>query len=565
MSSLVYREFRGLNKRRQHLLNKNNYAECAVNTQLHDGSLKPYPCPEEVCAHDFVIQDIYDGKECECIGFDSPTYVHQYNHKVYVKEANQVAYASTHEDFCNDISCPVSMPCPTVRPTINAGAAGACSFSPRAYMFTWVRKNGGCEVESPPSPISRELNCGSAANLTNIQQPPADQCITHIRLYRFDAGWSGGNENQVQNNSGAHMVAEVPVGTAAYNDGSGLADARVKGLMTYDMIPMPENPNGLGVSAYSLFSWVGNELFISVDGIPELRYPSGRFCFDCDIITAHYWNNSIYVFTERWVYRVDEGKGRDGTLNYSDPPFRFEKILPIINEHSVSIGAVGLSYVSKSGVVIINGNDQAVVSSSIMHSSTFKSQNLTNARTFIYQQYMFIFSPDWDFTHIFEFEDGQTYNDEEYSNHVIYPYSIQAMYIRNDGCLVFASDMQVLEFIEEPPCFDFCEEEQAKPLCTECCEYDYQIQPSSNNEVTDYVSAYLHIDTTYGDVTFRLWDKECGSYLVFECTFTGCGCHEFKLPAGCLSKQHTVQLTGCATVYELRLSTSNKKMGRNPG
>lgn len=562
MGRIIIDRFVGNESRVQRESKTNVIAECAINASLQDGALSAIPCPVEVCDPSQEFSQFYYDDDCGCSVFSGNAWHEIYQCRHYLVDGDG-ARSYSEEDFCDRANpCNLGMPAPTQPPSVSAGVTGGSGFEPRNYMYTFVSRRGSdCVVESPPSPVSRTANCADTAFVSNIQNAPAGWCITHVRLYRFDAGWKSGSESRVENNSGALMVAELPIGTTSHNDTASISGSEMLGLITYDMESMPHNPVGIGATAFSTFSWSGKELYISVDGMPELRRKNGRFCFDHNILNAQYWNNSIYVFTERYNYRIDES-GSEGGVSYSNPPFRFEKLLPLCSIKSISVGALGVFYHTKSGISVLDGNSQIVVSTGILNTTQWKTYTSKNIGTFVYQQYLFIFSDDWEYTHLYEFEDG-VFGDSESSNHTIYPYKISSMRITDDGCLQFASNNIVYEFIETNNCPTFCFDEVAKPICTECCEYDYRISVKQDARITDYAMGYLRIDPKYSDVTFRLWDRSCGEHIVYEETFSGCGEHQFRLPAGCLSDDHFIQLTGCATVYELRLGTSAKELGLN--
>lgn len=561
MTSLIIEEFRGQATREQKLSKRNTFAECAVNAQLSTGALVSMPCPEEVKTENFQVMELYASRSCECVGYDQHTYIDNFQGNTYVVN-EEIKRKYIGRDVCSDGFVMIGIPCPEVAPTVSSSVSSGCDFSPRQYMYTYVAKYSDTHaVESPPSPISFSSNCDSSAVVSNIQQPPAGFGINAIRIYRFDAGWKNGSESSNTNNSGCLLVGEIGLGQSSFSDNNDLSSPDMTGLLTYDLESMPSEPNGIGATAFSVFSWVGNELFISASGMPEVRTKSGRFCFDDPVVAAKYHNNSIYVFTERWNYRIDERASESGVA-YSNPPYRFEKIMPILNEHSISVGASGVAYTTASGVCILSGNDMVVVSTGILNTPQWKRSDAFNARTFIYQQFLFIYSQDWDYTHVYEFEDG-IFSDREFSNHTIYPYKIQSMYIDDMGRLLFSSDNTIYEFIERSGSLDIFGHDSQQSVCKDCCPYDYRMLVNHAVQITDYASGYIRIDHRMGDVTFELIDLSCGEVVVYEATFSGCAEHEFRLPSACLSQEHMIRLTGCATVYQLRLSTDAKDMGLN--
>ena len=571
MSSVVITEFRGQASKSQKMQKPNVFAEKSINTNLQDGALSAYPCPEAECSESFDIKDFLIDGLCGCTSFDKNTYVDKYMGRRYLvnSDSSYSQYIGESCDQSND-KYMLGMPPPQTEPSINIISEDDDTFSPKLYIYTFVSKReGGCTVESPPSPIASSAVSAREVEVSGFDTPQSGYGVTHIRIYRFDAGWKSGSESSVENNSGALLVGELDLmaGDQSFIDNGSIDGQEMTGILTYDMESMPSNPSGIGVTAFSVFSWLDDELFISIDGMPELRGKHGRFCFDDRIITARYWNNSIYVFTEKYNYKIDEVPSNGG-VSYSNPPFRFENIAPISNEFSVSTGNSGVFYQSSSGVSILtqarSGGQSGSIGTGILNTSQWKSYQDKPIRTFVYNQFLFIFCENWNFTHLFEFGDG-IFAGSEYSNHTIYPYSISAMNCSSDGEAYFSSGDTVYRFVEANYIGDssFCE--VAPPICEDCCPYDWQIMPSHQVKITDYSTVYLRIDPQFSDVTFRLWDRGCGGemFIVYETVIRGCAEHEFRLPSQCLSQEHVVQLTGCAKVYELRMGTSSKDMGLN--
>ena len=557
---IVVNPFRGENLKQQELLKRNIFSICAKNAQLHDGSLRPYPCPEVVCEHDFEPCTIYSSKECECIALPQEAlFDENHDFTFWAQEGHCVKKSAC---FCDGETCDVGIPCPDHPLTASGNSPEGCDFDPRVYYYTWVAKFcNGCESEGPMSPPSNQV-CGGPAVVGGGSMPPVGSCVTHMRIYRAQSGWKSGEENGVTNNSGITLVGEVAVGTG-FTDNLSVGSSTMIGPITERMGGIPSDVKGVGVSAFSTFYWKGRDLYFSADGMVDTYFEYGHFCFPCDIVTAKYWSNSVYVFTEKHVYRIDERAG-DGRVVYSKPPDRVELVAPITNPYAVTCGTAAVYYISDSGVYAIarSRTGTEAVHLPLFNTSQWKSMDLSRAKIHVYQQYLFVYSKDWDCTHIFEIEDG-VFSDIEYSNHVRYPYSISAMHTDVNGDLLFASGNKTYRFLEGE-CYDTTVCCVYPPLCKPCCPYTYQIGIRDRLEIGEPVAAYLNIDPSYGDVTFRLWDGECGKKLVFEKTLSGCDLHEFKLPS-CrrLSSCFFVELEGCATVYEMRIGTSNKKLGMN--
>lgn len=556
MSSVVITQFIGEAIKEQKLAKENGAAVCAVNAQLHDGSLKPIPCPELVCEHGFLPRSIFSTPDCGCIAKANETIFAETQNYILWAEDGHCAQKSNC--FCEGGRCDIGLPCPKT-PMVASGGAEGCDYSPHRYYYTWVSKQcGGCESEGPLSPPSNQV-CGPA-NLGGGDAPPSGSCITHKRIYRASSGWKPGDERAIKNNSGVTLVGEVSAGSGM-RDGLSVGSTTMISPITQRMRSMPSCMDGVGASGFGIFGWKGKTLYFSADGMVDTMFPEGKFCFDHEIKRAVYLGGSIYVLTDKWNYRIDEAAG-ESRVRYSNPPHRFELQAPIDNPYSVTTGNSGVYYISKSGIIVLSGAESLNIGSALFNTSQWKSMDIKNAKVHIYQQYLFLHSRDWEYTHLFEIEDG-AHTDIAYSNHVRYPYQISAMHNDHNGDLLFASGENTYKF-REGECYDLTVCDPVPPLCMECCPYSYEMPISHQVEVTDWVVAYLHIDARYGDVVFRLWDGDCGDRLIFEKTLSGCDLHEFKLPGcGRLSTYHTVELEGCATVYEMRLGTSNKAIGLN--
>ena len=542
----------------------NVYANCAVNAQFHGGVARPLPCPEEICDFDFCPRTIFSWKDCDCIAFDDESCIDVHNSFVIWADKNGL-HKATHEEFCNGQDCKIGIPCPSSPPSVSGGGDG-CGHDPRVYFYSYVAKYDDCVVsEGPLSEPSNEIACGSdgaSVPVGGFSSPPPGHCITHIRIYRASAGWKAGDD-QIRNNSGALLVGEVPVGSG-FTDSVPLSATGLVSPITMGLLPMPSDLEGVGVSAFSVFGWKGKELFFSADGMVDVRHPNGRFCFECPIIKAVYCNGVIYVFTERWHYAITERAG-EGGVTYSNPPYRFDKIIPMSSIHSATCGREGVYYVTKTGVAFMrydprNGAEYGLVP--LMNSSQVGGRSFKNAKVFVYQQYLFLFNRDWDESFIFEIGDG-THSTEQYDNISRYPYSISAMTIDTEGCLRFASGKQVYKFMEAD-CWDRLDCKESAPLCVECCPMMLSYDMKSLVELTDWAMLYLCIGDDRGYVDITYVDCECDNRILYEKRISGCGTHEIRLP-GCsrLSKRHQIKVESCTDIHLLRLGTNAKAMGIN--
>lgn len=541
-----------------HNLRKTNvYASCAINTMLHDGALKPFPCLQKFCDSEKV-KTLLSLSDCVCTGWDEDIKFSQANGSVYWVE-NGVPYYASDEDFCQGNQCKVSIECPENAPSVSGGGGSGCEFDPRHYVYTYVNKDG---FESPTSPASVGVCVNEGDCVTVSFTPSSDPCVTNVNIYRAQSGKKSGDEGRIQNTSGFIFAGQASNSSGSYTDCLSVGSTGQLSPITQDLESLPSSGvTDIDVTAFGVAVAKGRSLYISADGMQSVYQHDNEFKFDHKIIAIKYWTNSIYVFTERYVYRVDEQAAQGGSV-YSNPPFRFEKILPIVDKFAIDVCSQGVMYISKSGVVLLSGNQMYVVTSQIYATNQWKSMLKKSAvRIKSYQQYLFIYSKDWDIVRVFEYEDG-VYADIPNANQFRLPYNVYGMYINNDGDLLMSLSDGTYIFTEEECGFEDCGEYH-KSLCAECCSYDYTIPLRDSIEISDIASGYLNIDPYFGDVTVQLIDYECDDHIVFEETFGGCAEHEFKFPSNYLSNKKYIRLFGCATVYELRLSSSAKLMGKN--
>ena len=135
MSDIVIRTFIGENSREQKLSTHNIAADCAINAQLHDGSLRPIPCPEEVCQHAFEPRAIWSNSDCECVANPNEASYHEGSGFVFWHQQGSSPWKSGC--FCDGEQTLIGLPYPSIPLSANGGGSG-CGFDPHVYFFTQV-------------------------------------------------------------------------------------------------------------------------------------------------------------------------------------------------------------------------------------------------------------------------------------------------------------------------------------------------------------------------------------------------------------------------------------------
>jgi hypothetical protein len=134
------------------------------------------------------------------------------------------------------VSRPLGLVAPTGAPTLTAGAVPpdpGTVLETRVYVYTWVSKEAGREIESAPSPASLPIDVYPAQHVTvaGLDSVPSGYSATHRRIYR--------------STSGVYLfVAEITAAATSYVDGVP-AEELGEELPTLTWLPPPETLKGL--------------------------------------------------------------------------------------------------------------------------------------------------------------------------------------------------------------------------------------------------------------------------------------------------------------------------------
>ena len=557
MSNMIVSNFFGEEKFRHQKGTENSLlVECATNAQLHDGALRPIPCPELLSVGNAPYLTYTE--KCGYQGHYNKTKIHSFGpeHLMIDREGYRPHHISC---FCDSSDWKeIGLPKPIYPLRAKSQSGSQCHKAETSvYYYTYVRYLcGGRDVEESPLSPPSNVVCGAVASISGPPNHASHYGIMAARIYKSIGSWRSGEDALSENQAGLVLVGETPIGKkmSLTND---LSDLGMIAPITEGHMSMPVLAKGVGVSDFSVYTWRGSELWFSADGFIHTAKPSGRYKFDDDIITANYWRGNTYVFTYNKIYIIEESASPEG-VSRSNPPSVINYTSPPIDKWAVKTGNDGLYYLSNSGLMVVSGAEVINLGSALFPTSTWKTLDLSRADIHVHDQYLFMFSPDWGVTYLFETEDG-THVDVPYSNMVRYPYRITSM-VEKDGEAYFISEGGMYRFVEES-CEVSLDCDKRLSVCNECCEYDYRFRALHELSVGDWSSIYLRIGSGTGDVTFRLWDMSCGKKLMHEKTFSGCGLHECKLPhCRGIGENYMVQLTGCGTVHQLKLGTSGKDM-----
>lgn len=163
----------------------------------------------------------------------------------------------------------------------------------RVYVWTWVNKESGYEIESGPSPASLpiEVYAEQTASISGRSTVPTGYVVTHWRLYRSV--------------SGTYLyVTELPVSQTSYTDNV-LAEDLGDELPTLTWAPPPAKLSGLTNLPNGIMAgFVGRDVYFCDPYHPHAWPENYTLSFDYPVVGLGRMDTTLAVLTTGTPYFV---------------------------------------------------------------------------------------------------------------------------------------------------------------------------------------------------------------------------------------------------------------------
>lgn len=433
------------------------------------------------------------------------------------------------EDMCEDKWCKIGFDCVMQPPTVTYASITITEEKtiPRSYFYTYVNKFGDESSPSFPSDMVM-LDFDVLAQVTT-SLPPANMCVSKIRVYALIAGMENGAVGSPAGDDGYYLVGEIePPNTTFSHD-------MVRG--TVGSMNMTEDYDHFPQDAKDINHWGENQIiFLSGNTVrfsepwnysvaPE-KYTLGLHNPPEKLITSR---SFAYVLTCSRAEVIDLRK--DCNQGGCHQITQIEEIQPIVGHKSACTHDDGVVYASSEGLVFLKGASSGNLTTNIFSKQQWLDLQPHTMRGIVHNGYYYG-STDVDTFRLLMPTSANGSEAEQFSY-----LSIEAdtWYRTRDNRLLYTDSNGTHEFQEG---------DNVKP---------YQFVSIHSHSFRPIIASnlMLHSDCGNVQVTVSLDNKNCN---VTDSNVLAKGNKQYRVKK-LLSYGHQVTITGTAEVLAFTLGT----------
>ena len=579
------------------------YAVKALNANLEDGELKPWPCPQPVCTftqpvtklqiinHDDRFEadpceDTDPSQSCDCgvLGLSCASDIVHYpllGKDFYITLAGNTLYGGTAEMICEDRACQLSSPKPTSPPVINETKLE----EPRqdepckmAFFYTFVNE---CGLEGPPSPVAITVHeyktlAQSLADVAGGDQikpievfwpnPPPN--IQSVRLYRSEVGYRTGEEGAAINDSGFFLTADIPVSEGLSTDTVYDLNSSVLFDETQAVPPPPELKHLALMENGALIG--ANECRVYFSAPPLFCPRPHLWPGDKDLLLNS--NVEAIVVQRSGAFIITDGAPYYLSINSSGDTYFYQEqeadlIAPLASKGSVVDTGDGVLYLSTKGIVRLTppGRSQGFSASVISHNhfnfKQWRDLDLRDAQAVALDgKYIFLTRCKG---YVWFYGSGAESVSEPYT-----PMS-EIDLLGHPDDIVTDKDNRIY-YVKDGQLYLW-----DLGACANFCPYDYISKPYTEPGCTTMTAAKVLIDqgghALYepghvhddGELTFSLYTLDC-DLPVLRKELSIHHCKPFRLPSNYRGVDFIYRLQGTRTVYSVNIARGMRGLARVP-
>lgn len=554
MPKIDFDTWRGETPRYSRTEAPDGFASCAVNTKLWHGVLSAFACPKVRCEADADIGTMVEGCP-DCFTFPEKLDVAKgFCGRDFITGRE---YPEMTHDICADDWCRLGVPCPPNAPRVTA--SGSCAGQTSQFVYRYVNKFGDV---GPPSLLSNASNIDGSGGMNGIVLPDASWCITHVDVFGSISGSKLGNEATTNTSTamlflGRHVLANsIAISTRMSSAG--------QELDSLDNFPPPASLRGIVVTEAGLAGYQGHNVWYTKPNQPS-AWPN-KICLDFPVRAIHYWNNNLFVFTTKYLYRFSESIGDDG-YEFSDPFVYGNKIVPLLaGRRSIASGQSGVFFPSSHGIMRATRDRVECISTEIFAKDDW-CRISPSSMVAAYTDYGYMFFND-TVSYMIEVPDG-TFDAKELNNYRV-SFHADTVMVDNSGTLHY-SDGPIWYT------WDHCRGikktfkcgEDGRCICADCCSYYYKSTDMRFEQEERLTDGVIVFDGSHGTVELTVVDSGCHDRVLYkglfsvntdDCGNIQCDRKYFVLPSCSMVGTVHVILEGCAEVRRVSLGTSRSAL-----
>ena len=563
MSELaIYRNFRSINLLQSRYARTGEFVVWDAN--LHDNAIRPFKCPEVLCEGVPATHSLYPLEQCPCFGFPGEVHpVKGFCQAQHFFIAGEQLYQASEAELCAGEQCLAGAPNPLLPVGVDTPScsAGSCDVVPLIYVFTYVTTHLGLQVESGPSPVTfAQVQSNNTPNATiTFPDPPVGFCITAIRLYRVDAKFEDAMSEMPIVGGDYALVVELPIATYSFTDTTPSCDLSYP-LTTYDpkIFQAPTGLKFLTKAEDSIVVANENTVYIGMPGQPMFG-TEGIVNIDDKIRCIRAIGNNILVWTDKFPTLITFSVG-NAMLEIKRQTI--QRKLPLSSYKSVSIWGETAYFASEYSLYKwdlggYGGNIQSVLNEIMTpHQWKMLEPNTIVGTAYEYgyifttkalgHSVMLEFAGDGTDTRL-----GTSLMPISYINANVFGLSYEGHIIYREGTQLKQWDYREQIFCDPRELQDSDE----RDMCSECCPYSFRLYYDNEGKNTMRVCRVEWDERSSYEIEANFRQEHFGKTTFIE-TFKILSSRGFNVPKFSSSQAHSLELSGCGTITEVRFATA---------
>ena len=531
----------------------------AWDADLHDGSIRPFKCPEELCKHSAYLgaHFLYPQAGCECLAFADNLPVQGFCRDQHFQVSSGVLNQFTLDANCQPQAVRAGAPTPTQRPSAS-GSCTNCSGVAVSYLSTFVTQYAGIQVESGPSqpsvPVAGKGNVPNAV-VTFGDTPDMSYPIISRRIYRVESSFHDGQGSVQTVGAEWVWVGDIAPTENQFIDNFSTADTGYP-LMTNNPM-LNAAPTGLkficrtddGIAVAD-----ESRVYISIAGQPMFNV-DGVVNVEGTIREIRAIDNAILVWTNKYPvvirFQISEGlMGIDRQV--------ITRHLPLTSRQSVSIYNGTAYFASEMSLYAWNpsGGIRSVLSD-LLTPAQWKMLDPDTVAGVAHEYGYLLSSAKMEHSLFIELAEDGTDTRAGLSIMPISYVNARAMALTDDGIILYRQDDTIMrwDYRRVVDCEPAINDIGKGDMCNDECPYTMVLYTDNESKNTWRVMRVEWDERSAPSVAVSVVDSYFGAITIkenIECISS----RPFSVKGFSSNQTQAIVIKGTATVTELRVATA---------
>ena len=528
------------------------------DANLHDSGIRPFKCPEKICDGSAGMNSIYPLRECECLGFESvvePIQGFCPDQHFHVISGRLVQ--NTTNGFCAPSGgCLAGSPQPQPVSITGDCSKDDCDIVGFRYVITYVTTHAGVQVESSPSPPSNVLpaNAENPAIVLSLPPLPNGFCITNTRIYRTEAKFNDAEGGISPDGSEYLLVATIPSMQFVFVDNVPPCDSAYP-LTTHNpkVFPAPENIKFLARTEDGIAVADLNRVYISMAGQPMFSM-EGVVNIENEIRCIQAIGNNILVLTDKFPVTISYSVSQ-GMTSISRKTIR--RHLPLTSYKSVSTYGDNVFFASEYSLYTWSASKVRSRISPLLTPEQYKMLDPSSIVGTAYEFGYMLTTKELGHSIMLELEGDDIESRVVNSMMPISYINADTMSLDHDGHIIYTEGNSTYrwDYREQIFCKKELQDSDERSMCVDCCPYRFRFF-YDNEGKNHFAVARIEFDERSGFSVMANFRNEHFGGTENSVDIEVVSSRGFAIPRFLSTQGKSVQVSGCATITEIRMATA---------